>query len=158
MVFLSAKRAEKKQICTTIYNWSYQESLCDNLAVETCLECLVLADLHNAEELKNAAVKFVVEHSEDFVDQVLADFSFDCSLIFTTRRRLIFSSFFQVDKFKSYPDLMALLFNAMATRLLVLIEWIELKITERGKFQLERNIGNTQPNKIRISAKQCFRK
>ena len=47
-----------------------QESLCDNLAVETCLECLVLADLHNAEELKNAAVKFVVEHSEDFVDQV----------------------------------------------------------------------------------------
>ena len=90
--------------------------------METCLECLVLADLHNAEELKNAAVKFVVEHSEDFVDQVLADFSFDCSLIFTTRRRLIFSSFFQVDKFKSYPDLMALLFNAMATRLLVLIE------------------------------------
>ena len=29
-----------------------------------------MADLHNAEELKNASVKFVVEHSEDFVDQV----------------------------------------------------------------------------------------
>ena len=25
--------------------------------------------VHNAEELKNASVKFVVEHSEDFVDQ-----------------------------------------------------------------------------------------
>ena len=48
----------------------------------------MLADLHNAEELKNAAVKFVVDHSEEFVDQV--------------------------DKFKSYPDLMALLFKAMA--------------------------------------------
>ena len=47
-----------------------QESLCDNLTVDTCLECLVLADLHNAEELKNASVKFVVEHSEEFVDQV----------------------------------------------------------------------------------------
>ena len=64
----------------------YQESLCDNLAVDTCLECLVLADLHNAEELKNAAVKFVVEHSEDFVDQVgnAHRFSIDCSSIFTT--------------------------------------------------------------------------
>ena len=39
------------------------------MTVDTCLECLVLADLHNAEELKNASVKFVVEHSEDFVDQ-----------------------------------------------------------------------------------------
>ena len=118
-------RCEKSRVKANLHHPLFiidQESLCDNLAVETCLECLVLADLHNAEELKNAAVKFVVEHSEDFVDQVLADFSFDCSLIFTTRRRLIFSSFFQVDKFKSYPDLMALLFEAMATRLLVLIE------------------------------------
>jgi len=72
--------SELKEIC--------EESLCDNLTVDTCLECLVLADLHNAEELKNASVKFVVEHSEEFVDQV--------------------------DKFKSYPDLMALLFKAMA--------------------------------------------
>ena len=38
--------------------------------MDTCLECLVLADLHNAEELKDAAVKFVVDHSEEFVDQV----------------------------------------------------------------------------------------
>ena len=30
----------------------------------------VLADLHSAAELKEAAVKFVVEHSEEFVDQV----------------------------------------------------------------------------------------
>ncbi len=51
-------------------NTLLQESLCDNLTVDTCLECLVLADLHNAEELKNASVKFVVEHSEEFVDQV----------------------------------------------------------------------------------------
>ena len=48
----------------------------------------MLADLHNAEELKDAAVKFVVEHSTEFVEQV--------------------------DKFKSYPDLMAELFKAMA--------------------------------------------
>ena len=54
--------SELKEIC--------EESLCDNLTVDTCLECLVLADLHNAEELKNASVKFVVEHSEEFVDQV----------------------------------------------------------------------------------------
>ena len=47
-----------------------QESLCDNLTVDTCLECLVLADLHNAENLKDASVKFVVENSEEFVDQV----------------------------------------------------------------------------------------
>jgi len=58
------------------------------LDVDTCLECLVLADLHNAEELKDAAVKFVVEHSTEFVEQV--------------------------DKFKSYPGLMAELFKAMA--------------------------------------------
>ena len=50
--------------------------LCDNLTVDTCLECLVLADLHTAEDLKQAAIKFVVDHSEDFVDQV----SYFCSL------------------------------------------------------------------------------
>ena len=44
--------------------------LCDNLTVDSCLECLVLADLHTAEDLKQAAIKFVVDHSEDFVDQV----------------------------------------------------------------------------------------
>ena len=33
----------------------------------------VLADLHSAAELKEAAVKFVVEHSEEFVDQVPQD-------------------------------------------------------------------------------------
>ena len=48
----------------------WQESLCDNLTVDTCLECLVLADLHNAENLKDASVKYVVENSEEFVDQV----------------------------------------------------------------------------------------
>ena len=64
-----------------------KEVLCDSLTVDTCLECLVgghrkmlfwhfstylkvLADLHSAAELKEAAVKFVVEHSEEFVDQV----------------------------------------------------------------------------------------
>ena len=47
-----------------------QEVLCDSLTVDTCLECLVLADLHNAEQLKEASVKFVVENSEEFVDQV----------------------------------------------------------------------------------------
>ena len=52
--------------------------------MDTCLECLVLADLHNAEELKNASVKFVVEHSEDFVDQVCLKQShlFSCNLNF----------------------------------------------------------------------------
>ena len=44
--------------------------MCDSLTVDTCLECLVLADLHNAEKLKNAAVSFVVDNSEEFVDQV----------------------------------------------------------------------------------------
>lgn len=72
--------SELKEIC--------EDVLCDSLTVDTCLECLVLADLHNAEKLKNAAVSFVVDNSEEFVDQV--------------------------DKFKSYPDLMALLFKAMA--------------------------------------------
>jgi len=72
--------SELKEIC--------EEVLCDSLTVDTCLECLVLADLHSAAELKEAAVKFVVEHSEEFVDQV--------------------------DKFKPYPDLMAELFKAMA--------------------------------------------
>jgi len=72
--------SELKEIC--------EEVLCLALDVDTCLECLVLADLHNAEELKEAAVKFVVEHSTEFVDQV--------------------------DKFKAYPDLMAELFKAMA--------------------------------------------
>jgi len=59
-----------------------------SMDVDTCFECLVLADLHNAEELKDTAVKFVVDHSTEFVDQV--------------------------DKFKAYPDLMAELFKAMA--------------------------------------------
>jgi len=72
--------SELKQIC--------EEVLCDSLTVDTCLECLVLADLHNAEQLKDAAVKFVVENSEEFVDQI--------------------------DKFKPYPDLMAELFKAIA--------------------------------------------
>ena len=56
--------SELKEIC--------EEMLCDNLTVDTCLECLVLADLHTAEDLKQAAIKFVVDHSEDFVDQVLS--------------------------------------------------------------------------------------
>ena len=30
----------------------------------------MLADLHNAEELKAAAVKFIVDRSAEFVDQV----------------------------------------------------------------------------------------
>ena len=68
----------------------------------------MLADLHNAEELKNTSVRYVVDHSEDFVDQV----GF-------TRNNFLFRTHFnpcfvQVDKFKSYPDLMALLFKAMA--------------------------------------------
>lgn len=56
--------SELKEIC--------EETLCDNLTVDSCLECLVLADLHTAEDLKQAAIKFVVDHSEDFVDQVLS--------------------------------------------------------------------------------------
>jgi len=65
--------SELKEIC--------EDTLCSNLTVENSLECLVLADLHNAQELKTASVKFIVEHSADFVDQI--------------------------DKFKEYPDLMA---------------------------------------------------
>ena len=80
-----------------------QEMLCDNLTVDTCLECLVLADLHTAEDLKQAAIKFVVDHSEDFVDQVCRDLSMNPV-----------DEICQVDKFKAYPDLMALLFKAMA--------------------------------------------
>ena len=64
----------------------------------------VLADLHSAAELKEAAVKFVVEHSEEFVDQV----SIALLLIVFT------FPIFEVDKFKPYPDLMAELFKAMA--------------------------------------------
>ena len=47
-----------------------QEVLCETLTVDSCLECLVLADLHTALDLKDAAVKFVVSHSTEFVDQV----------------------------------------------------------------------------------------
>ena len=65
----------------------------------------VLADLHSAAELKEAAVKFVVEHSEEFVDQVdIASFFFFLFLPLPIK----------VDKFKPYPDLMAELFKAMA--------------------------------------------
>ena len=66
----------------------------------------VLADLHSAAELKEAAVKFVVEHSEEFVDQV-----FIALLLFFS---LFSPPQFKVDKFKPYPDLMAELFKAMA--------------------------------------------
>lgn len=66
-----------------------EDVLCGNLTAENSLECLVLADLHNAAELKQASVKFIVEHSVDFIDQI--------------------------DKFKAYPDLMAELFKAMAS-------------------------------------------
>ena len=93
--------SELKEIC--------EEMLCDNLTVDTCLECLVLADLHTAEDLKQAAIKFVVDHSEDFVDQVLS--SAAVVPLLCCADILLFS---QVDKFKSYPDLMALLFKAMA--------------------------------------------
>jgi hypothetical protein len=62
----------------------------------------VLADLHSAAELKEAAVKFVVEHSEEFVDQVIVVILNFCTTVV------------QVDKFKPYPDLMAELFKAMA--------------------------------------------
>jgi len=72
--------SELKEIC--------EETLCSNLGVENSLECLLMADLHNATELKSAAVKFIVEHSADFVDEI--------------------------DKFKEYPDLIAELFKAMA--------------------------------------------
>ena len=86
--------SELKEIC--------EEMLCDNLTVDTCLECLVLADLHTAEDLKQAAIKFVVDHSEDFVDQVLSSAAVVPQLFCADI--LLFS---QVDKFKSYPDLMA---------------------------------------------------
>ena len=36
--------SELKEIC--------EEMLCSSLTVETCLECLVLADMHNAADLK----------------------------------------------------------------------------------------------------------
>jgi len=72
--------SELKEVC--------EDTLCSSLSVDSCLECLVLADLHNAEELKAAAVKFIVDRSAEFVDQV--------------------------DRFKAYPDLMAELFKAMA--------------------------------------------
>jgi len=66
-----------------------EEMLSENLTTENSLECLVLADLHNAEELKQSCVKFIVEHSSEFIEQI--------------------------DKFKPYPDLMAELFKAMAS-------------------------------------------
>ena len=47
-----------------------QEELCETLTVDSCLDCLVLAHLYNAPDLKEAAVKFVVSRSAEFVDQV----------------------------------------------------------------------------------------
>ena len=47
-----------------------QEELCETLTVGSCLDCLVLAHLYNALDLKEAAVKFVVTRSAEFVDQV----------------------------------------------------------------------------------------
>lgn len=72
--------SELKEMC--------EETLSANLSVENSLEYLVLADLHSAKELKEAAVAFVVEHSLEFVDQI--------------------------DKFTSYPELIAELFKAIA--------------------------------------------
>jgi len=71
---------ELKRIC--------EEELCETLTVDSCLDCLVLAHLYNAPDLKEAAVKFVVSRSAEFVDQI--------------------------DKFTAYPELLALLFRALA--------------------------------------------
>ena len=77
---------------------------CTTSSSDILLEYLkVLADLHSAAELKEAAVKFVVEHSEEFVDQVDDAFFYKFS-----------PPQIKVDKFKPYPDLMAELFKAMA--------------------------------------------
>ena len=73
----------------------------------------MLADLHNAEELKNASVKFVVEHSEEFVDQVNGKTDTEWRKKPLEDITCLFLDI-KVDKFKSYPDLMALLFKAMA--------------------------------------------
>ena len=64
--------------------------------MDTCLECLVLADLHNAEELKDAAVKFVVDHSEEFVDQVKMEKIKQILIFFFFFFRLTSSSHIQI--------------------------------------------------------------
>lgn len=72
--------SELKEVC--------EDTLCSSLSVDSCFECLVLADLHKAVELKAAAVKFIVDRSAEFVNQI--------------------------DRFKAYPDLIAELFKAIA--------------------------------------------
>ena len=79
-----------------------------------CSKLKVLADLHSAAELKEAAVKFVVEHSEEFVDQVASNDQYLLHIQNLNGLSSISKEIFQVDKFKPYPDLMAELFKAMA--------------------------------------------
>ena len=60
----------RKNIDTMLWQ-SLSEPVIKKFTSDILLENLkVLADLHSAAELKEAAVKFVVEHSEEFVDQV----------------------------------------------------------------------------------------
>ena len=60
----------RKNIDTMLWQ-SLSEPVIKKFTSDILLEHLkVLADLHSAAELKEAAVKFVVEHSEEFVDQV----------------------------------------------------------------------------------------
>ena len=70
--------------------------------------------MHSAAELKEAAVKFVVEHSEEFVDQVASNDQYLLHIQNLNGLSSISKETSQVDKFKPYPDLMAELFKAMA--------------------------------------------
>ncbi|GIZ05260.1 protein roadkill [Caerostris extrusa] len=45
-----------------------EEELCQNLSIETVAEALILADLHNADQLKGHALDFVNSHATDVME------------------------------------------------------------------------------------------
>ena len=52
--------SELKKVC--------EESLCQNIKLDNALKLLVIADLNNAKGLKDDALRFIVAHKKDFID------------------------------------------------------------------------------------------
>jgi len=70
-----------------------ETALCDNINTDNVLDLLVLADLHCASSVRNLALKFIVDNGKEIVSQ--------CGWR---------------DKLKSYPEIMADMFEAMTTK------------------------------------------
>jgi len=67
-----------------------ETALCENINTDNVLDLLVLADLHGASSVRNLALKFIVENGKEIVSQAQWR-----------------------EKLKSYPEIMADMFEAM---------------------------------------------